>query len=185
MSKEENDEVAAATTTSNLSSNEENELTLKEKKKGLHKIMKKLREQRAHCRNNARDTDERMVRFSGPYSDSAGAKFFLPKEYCHLHQLVGHGKKKSVSPVWHEANLNYKFNKEMNDSDLMQKLGWLGDSNDLIKKISSLRCSEEEEELVDETDDDEEEGEEDEYDEDEGDYHRKKEKTFNGQGSYK
>ena len=125
MSKEENDEVAAATTTCDSSSNEENELTLKEKKKRLRKIMKKLREQRAHRRNNARDTDERMVRFSGPYSDSVGAKFFLPKEYRHLHQLVGHGKKKSVSPVWCESNVNYKFNKEMKGSNLVQKLGWL------------------------------------------------------------
>ena len=58
---------------------------------------------------------------------------------------------------------------------MVQKFKWLGDSNDLIKKISSLRHSEEEEELVNETDDDEEGG-EDEYDEDEGDYHRKKRK---------
>ena len=140
-------------------------------------MMKKLREQRACCRNNARDMDERMVRFSGPYNDSVGAKVFLPKEYRCWHQLVGHGKKKSVSPVWHESNVNYKFNKEMKGSDLVQKLGWLGDSNDLIKKISSLRCSEEEEELVNETDNDEEEGEEDEYDEDKGDYCRKKRKN--------
>ena len=102
MSKEEHDKVGAATTTSISTSNEENELTLKEKKKRLRKIMKKVREQRACRRNNARNMDERMVRFSGPYSDSAGAKFFLPTEYCHLHQLVGHGKKKSVSPVWRE-----------------------------------------------------------------------------------
>ena len=94
MSNEENDEVAAVTTTSDSSSNEENELTLKEKKKCLCKIMKKLREQRAHRCNNTRDMDERMVRFSGPYSDGVGAKFFLPKEYLCLHQLVGHGKKK-------------------------------------------------------------------------------------------
>ena len=177
MSEEENDEVAAATTTSDSLSNEENKLTLKEKKRRLCKIMKKLREQRVRRHNNARDTDERMVRFSGPYSESAGAEFFLPKEYHHLHQLVGHGKKKSVSPVWRESNVSYKFNKEMKGSDLVQKLGLLGDSNDLIKKISSLRCSEKEEELVDETDDDEEEGEEDEYNKDEEDYHRKKRKS--------
>ena len=128
--------------------------------------------------------DERMVRFSGPYSDSMGAKFFLPKEYHHSHQLVGHGKKKSVSPVWHESNANYKFNKEMKGSDLVQNLGWLGDSNDLIKKISSLRCSEEEEELVNRTDGDEEKGEEDEYKMKEISIERK-EKMFNGQGSYK
>ena len=113
MCKEENDEVAAATTTSDSSSNEENELALKEKKKHLHKIMKKLGEQRARYCNNARETDERMIRFSGPYSDSVGAKFFLPKEYRRSHQLVGHGKKKCVSPVWHESNVNYKFNKEV------------------------------------------------------------------------
>ena len=74
-----------------------------------------------------RPADDRssLVCYHGPYVDPSGERFYLPKKW--------HRGGKDNNE-WHECNFDYAFKKdEMNSTDLMRNLCWLGQSNKIMK----------------------------------------------------
>ena len=66
-----------------------------------------------------------MVQYHGPYVDSSGEQFYLPKKW---HRFG--------DDQWKECDVNYSFKKnEMNGGDLIRNLRWLGNSGHLISKL--------------------------------------------------
>ena len=66
-----------------------------------------------------------MIRYHGPYKDSAGERFYLPRKWhCE-------------SREWRECEPVYKFKEgEMNGTDLIRNLHWLRRSNQLMNLIN-------------------------------------------------
>ena len=79
------------------------------------------------------------MRYYRPYIDSSGEKFYLPKKW--RQSLSGHGKSKAVK-CWQESKINYSFDNEMNGTQLIRNLDWLGRTNYLLE----MNVSDEEEE---------------------------------------
>ena len=72
-----------------------------------------------------------LVRYHGPYIDASGEHFYLPKNWWHHGSRGGRGKDNNE---WHECDFDYAFKKdEMNGTDLMRNLRWLGQSNKIMK----------------------------------------------------
>ena len=65
-----------------------------------------------------------IVRYHGPYVDASGECFYLPKKW----------RRGERDNDWRECNVDYAFKKdEMNGTDLIRNLRWLGRSNQVIK----------------------------------------------------
>ena len=83
----------------------------------LHSGPKKTRKTVMSC-----GTMHSLVHYYGPYIDASGEYFYLPKKWCR-------GEKDD----WHECNIDYTFKKdEMNSTDLMRNLCWLGQLNQVL-----------------------------------------------------
>ena len=83
---------------------------------------------------NCEHRNYNMIRYHGPYKDSAGERFYLPRKW---HR---------ESREWRECEPSYKFKEgEMNGTDLIRNLHWLGRSNQLMNLINE----EEESDYVD------------------------------------
>ena len=70
----------------------------------------------------------KMIKYHGPYHDSSGEQFYLPKEWKKL-TMIGHGQKteKRNHHHWQELKINYEFDyDEMNGTQLIRNLNWLG-----------------------------------------------------------
>ena len=66
-----------------------------------------------------------IVRYHGPYVDTSGEKFYLPRKW----HRGGNN--------WQECNVNYEFKKdEMCGMDLIKNLHWLGKSNQLMNLVN-------------------------------------------------
>ena len=82
-------------------------------------------------------------------------KFYLPKEWRRRRQeesLSGHGKSKATkgsTTCWQESKINYSFDNEMNGTQLIRNLNWLGRTKDLLE----MNVSDDEEEDNDNEDD--------------------------------
>ena len=64
-----------------------------------------------------------LVRYHSPYVDASGEHFYLPTKWRH-------GEK---DDNWQECNIDYMFKKdEMNGTDLMRNLRWLGRLNQVL-----------------------------------------------------
>ena len=68
--------------------------------------------------------EKRLIRYCGPFSNSSGDKFFLPREW-HKTPILGHGKKKKGGNEWQESKVNYVFDNEMSGTRLIKKLNWI------------------------------------------------------------
>ena len=65
-----------------------------------------------------------LVCYHGPYVDTSGEHFYLLKKW----------RRRAKDSEWHECNFDYAFKKdEMNGTDLMRNLCWLGQSNKIMK----------------------------------------------------
>ena len=71
------------------------------------------------------------MQYYGPYIDLSGEMFYLPKEW--RQSLSGHGKSKAAIRCWQESKINYSFDDEMNGTQLIRNLNWLGRTNDLLE----------------------------------------------------
>ena len=80
---------------------------LNSNRKKLVKVMKALQNRRSGSKNN-----NKVVRYYGPYIDSSGEKFYLPKEW--RQSLSGRGKSKTATRHWQESKINYSLDDEMN-----------------------------------------------------------------------
>ena len=95
----------------------------------------------------------RIIKYYGPYHDSSGEQFYLPKEWKKL-TMIGRGwKNEKRDHHWQESKINYEFDNEMNGTQLIRNLNWLGRMNDLIEK---MEIEENYSSSVDEIDEDEE-----------------------------
>ena len=113
------------------------EMRLELKKKRLSRIMKKLRYERRHSimsSSKKNNKEKRLIRYCGPFSDSSGKKFFLPREWHKTPIVIGHGKKKKKGGgnEWKESKVNYVFDNEMSVTCLIKRLNWIGRTNNLM-----------------------------------------------------
>ena len=77
--------------------------------------------------------------------------------------LVGHGRKKK-SNEWWESNMDYIFNNGMGGTSLTKRLNWIGRTNDLMNKFSSVQNDDYDDDDDNDDNDDDEQGNEDEED---------------------
>ena len=88
------------------------------KKKRLVKIMQKLRKVRQKRQSVG---PMKLINYRGPYIDSTGEKFFLPKEW--VQKSDGHlngAAKKLPRRQWKELSINYSFDDEMSGTQLIK-----------------------------------------------------------------
>ena len=79
----------------------------------------------------------RIIKYYRPYHDSSGEQFYLPKEWKKS-TMIGRGRKKEKRDHhWQESKINYEFDNEMNGTQLIRNLNWLGRTNDLIEKMET------------------------------------------------
>ena len=134
----------------------------------MSKIIKKLRGKRvptsSSAGNNNNDHDKDIVntkiQYHGPYRDSSGEQFFLPREWKRTTTIIGGGggskgrRKKSSNDhhrgAWKESLVNYNFNKEMNG---IKNLNWLRRTNELMDKAACMMTAGELDSGEDESDD--------------------------------
>ena len=102
------------------------------KQQRLCEIMSELQSgTRTTTREHKRPTDHSLVRYHGPYVDSSGEHFYLPKKWWRRGREKGNNE-------WHECNFDYVFKKyKMNGTDLIRNLCWLGQSNKIMKLASN------------------------------------------------
>ena len=87
------------------------------------------------------------MKYHGPYHDSSGEQFYLPKEWKKSTMVVvGKRRKKSIIGKNRRSTTNLM-------TQLIRNLNWLGRTNDLFKKIE---IEENDSSSVDEIDEDEE-----------------------------
>ena len=127
-------------------------MRLESNKRRLLKIIKKLRGKHlptsssAGNNNNDEDIVNTKIRYHGPYRDLSGEQFFLPREWKKTTTVIGGGskgrRKKSSNDhhrgVWKESLVNYNFDKEMNGTELIKNLNWLGRTNKLMDKAACM-----------------------------------------------
>ena len=78
-----------------------------------------------------REVQESVIRYHGPYVDASGERFYLTRKW-HCND--------SKKNNWNGCNVNYSFDEdEMNGTQLIKKLHWLGKSNKLMDLIGSIR----------------------------------------------
>ena len=88
----------------------------------LHGGVKKRKDDRASL--NILHSRDSVVHYHGLYVDASRERFYLPKKW----QLSGDG-----AGNWQECGVDYLFNKdEMNGTNLIQNLHWLGCSNQVL-----------------------------------------------------
>ena len=88
----------------------------------LHGGVKKRKDDRASL--NVLHSRDSVVRYHGLYVDASRERFYLPKKW----QLSGDG-----AGNWQECGVDYLSNKdEMNGTNLIQNLHWLGCSNQVL-----------------------------------------------------
>ena len=105
-------------------------------KKRLEKLLKTLQKHRLK-----EDVPKRLIRYYRPYVDSSGEKFYLPKEWK-KDTMTGRGKrgkKKHMIDHWQESKINFVLDNEMNGTQLIKNLNWVGRTNDLIEKWKSKK----------------------------------------------
>ena len=77
------------------------------------------------------DDHSSLVHYHRPYVDASREHFYLPKKW---QQCRGSGRGGKDNNEWHECDFDYAFKKdEMNGTDLMRNLRWLGQSNKIMK----------------------------------------------------
>ena len=133
----------------------------------MSKIIKKLTgkclptSSSAGNNNNDEDIVNTKIRYHGPYRDSSGEQFFLPREWKRTTTVIGGGsmgrRKKSSNDhhrgAWKESLVNYNFDKEMNGTELIKNLNWLGRTNELMDKAACMMTVGELDSGEDESDD--------------------------------
>ena len=96
-----------------------------------------------------------LVHYHRLYVDTSGEHFYLPKKWWH-HGGSGGGKD---NKEWQECNFDYAFKKdEMNGTDLMRNLRWLGQSNKIMKLANNSDNDSSDHNMVDLEDDNSDEG---------------------------
>ena len=75
-------------------------------------------------RKGVQKKDGVIVNYHGPYVDSSGEKFYLPRKWTLCPTTSDDGK---TQRLYKECGINYSFKPdEMKGSDLMKNLRWLG-----------------------------------------------------------
>ena len=103
-------------------------------KRKLLKVMKKLK----HLKRTAAP-HETKIPYHGPYHDSWGERFFLPKQFMRqsLTSSGNHGGQKRRSP-WKNVDVRYQFDAdEMNGTKLMKNLSWITQTNDILSRMTT------------------------------------------------
>ena len=98
------------------------------KKKQLREIMCELQQRGWYQRREAemvyKKKDGVIINYHGPYVDSSGEKFYLPRKWILCPTTSDDGK---TQCQYKECGINYSFKPdEMKGSDLMKNLQWLG-----------------------------------------------------------
>ena len=93
------------------------------KRKRLREIMCQLQQGAKEGGKQKRHTRKDVINYHGPYVDSSGEKFYLPRKWTLCPTTSDNGK--TTQRRYKECGINYSFN-EMKGSDLMKNLQWLG-----------------------------------------------------------
>ena len=94
------------------------------KRKRLREIMCQLQQGAKKGGKQKRRARKDVVNYHGPYMDSSGEKFYLPRKWT-LCPTMTDGK--ATQCRYKECGINYSFKpNEMKGSDLMRNLQWLG-----------------------------------------------------------
>ena len=100
---------------------------------GLREIIIELQKEPVDKTGKKKRYGGSMVRYHGPYSDSSGKKFYLPRKW-----ELNPGK----DGRYKECDINYSFKKdEMKSGDLMRNLRWLGQSGGLMSMLEESEAN--------------------------------------------
>ena len=95
------------------------------KRKRLREIMCELQQGGAKEGKQKRRARKDVVNYHGPYVDSSGEKFYLPRKWTLCPTTSDDGK--TTQRRYKECSVNYSFKPdEMKGGDLMKNLPWLG-----------------------------------------------------------
>ena len=91
--------------------------------KDLREIMCQLQQGAKEGGKQKRHARKDVINYHGPYVDSSGEKFYLPRKWTLCPMTDG----KTTQRRYKECGINYSFKpNEMKGSDLMRNLQWLG-----------------------------------------------------------
>ena len=104
-------------------------MTDNKRQKRLYEIMCEL-QKKDSITEKKKSSDEKkegvVVKYYGPYSDSSGERFYLPRKW-ELSPDAANGR------CYKECDIDYSFKQgEMKGSDLIRNLHWLGQSGGLM-----------------------------------------------------
>ena len=105
-----------------------------EKEQRLRDILKELcggpRTVKKPRKHNG-EVQKSVIRYHGPYIDASGERHYLTRKWhCNDSKINN----------WNGCNVNYSFDEdEMNGTQLIKNLHWLGKSNKLMDLIGSIR----------------------------------------------
>ena len=128
------------------------------KKKRLREIMCELQQggggtKEGKQKRRTKKKDGVIVNYHGPYVDSSGEKFYLPRKWTLCPTTSDDGK---TQRRYKECGINYSFKPdEMKGGDLMKNLRWLGQFGRLRTLLDRGDADEVNDECGDNDDDDE------------------------------